>query len=265
MSIPNIGVGQVQTIGTTQIWLPHPVLTDQPIQAIPIYGPVTSPDMIGVPIIDMPGCVEAHEQNSNSIMKNKELEKDDPDGVLVFCDAGYPTYDAMDYTPENLIITREEEIPPVAPPPEVDPPEVPPTGDLGGEVPCPGPANLRVGDLTQAGDEKVIGHELSQDGKICVTLYEPTTPAEKFLPSVNQSTTTVAIAVLATAGAAATPLLLRVIKPVIKKLTSFIQKKLGKKPYKPSRKEIATNRLRQQKGLSPLNFQKMSKRSSKKP
>ena len=51
---------------------------------------------------------------------------------------------------------------------------------------------------------------------------------EKFLPSVNQSTTTVAIAVLATAGAAATPLLLRIIKPVIKKLTSFIQKKLGK-------------------------------------
>ena len=68
MSIPNIGVGQVQTIGTTQIWLPHPVLTDQPIQAIPIYGPVTSPDMIGVPIIDMPGCVEAHEQNSNSCL-----------------------------------------------------------------------------------------------------------------------------------------------------------------------------------------------------
>ena len=64
--------------------------------------------------------------------------------------------------------------------------------------------------------------------KTCVTLYEDTTAVEKFLPSVNQSTTTVAIAVLATAGAAATPLLLRIIKPVIKKLTSFIQKKLGK-------------------------------------
>ena len=265
MSIPNIGVGQVQTIGTTQIWLPHPVLTDKPIQAIPIYGPVTSPDMIGVPVIDIPGCVEAHEQNSNSVMKNKNLEKDDPDGVMVYCDAGVPSYDAMNYEPEQLIITREQEVPPVAPPPEVDPPEVPPTGDLGGEVPCPGPANLRLGDLTQAGDEKVVGHELSENGKVCVTLYEPTSPAEKFLPSPNQATTTVAIAVLATAGAAATPLLLRVIKPVIKKLTSFVQKKLGKKPYKPSRKEIETNRLRQQKGLSPLNFQKMSKRSLKKP
>ena len=92
------------------------------------------------------------------------------------------------------------------PPPDVAPPEVPDTGNVGKEeVPCPGPGQLRVGDLTQAGDEKVIGHELSADGKTCVTLYEDTTAVEKFLPSVNQSTTTVAIAVLATAGAAATP------------------------------------------------------------
>ena len=61
-----------------------------------------------------------------------------------------------------------------------------------------------------------------------MTLYEDTTAVEKFLPSINQSTTTVGIAVLATAGAAATPLLLRIIKPVIKKLTTFVQKKLGK-------------------------------------
>ena len=83
--------------------------------------------------------------------------------------------------------------------------------------------------LTQAGDERVIGHELSVDGKICTTLYEPTTAVEKFFPSVNQSTTTVAIAVLATAGAAATPLLLRIIKPIIKKITDTVKKKLGKK------------------------------------
>ena len=34
--------------------------------------------------------------------------------------------------------------------------------------------NLRVGDITQSGDERVVGHELSDDGK-CVVLYEPTT------------------------------------------------------------------------------------------
>ena len=85
-----------------------------------------------------------------------------------------------------------------------------------------------------------------------MTLYEPTSVAEKFLPSVNQSTTTVAIAVLATAGAAATPLLLRVIKPVIKKLTTAVKKKLGKKVTKPSRQDIMTDKYREKKGLPPI-------------
>ena len=85
-----------------------------------------------------------------------------------------------------------------------------------------------------------------------MTLYEPTSPVEKFLPSVNQSTTTVAIAVLATAGAAATPLLLRVIKPIIKKVTDFVKKKLGKDIKKPSRAEIMADEYRAKKGLPPI-------------
>ena len=41
-----------------------------------------------------------------------------------------------------------------------------------------------------------------------------------------------ALAVVATAGAAATPLLIRVIKPVIKKIWATIQKKLKNKKKK---------------------------------
>ena len=216
---------------------------------------------IGNPIVDMPGCVKAHQDNQyhkSGLPVDRNLVQDDPDKAMIVCDATVPSYDAMNYEPEQLIITRETPPPVVAPPPEVDPPEVPPTGDLGGkeEVPCPGPGQLRVGDLTQAGDEKVIGHELSEDGKICVTLYEPTSPAEKFLPSVNQSTTTVAIAVLATAGAAATPLLLRVIKPIIKKATDFVKKKLGKDIKKPSRAEIMADEYRAKRGLPPVKKKK---------
>ena len=146
------------------------------------------------------------------------------------------------------------QVPPVAPPPEVDPPEVPDTGGLGKdeEVACPGPGQLRVGDLTQAGDEKVIGHELSEDGKVCITLYEDTSAVEKFLPSVNQSTTTVAIAVLATAGAAATPLLIRIIRPIIKKIWTTLQKKVGKEVRQLSKSEIQTNNYREKKGLPPI-------------
>ena len=216
---------------------------------------------IGNPIVDIPGCVKAHQDNQyhkSGLPVDRNLVQDDPDKAMIVCDATVPSYDAMNYEPEQLIITRETPPPVVAPPPEVDPPEVPPTGDLGGkeEVPCPGPGQLRVGDLTQAGDEKVIGHELSEDGKICVTLYEPTSPAEKFLPSVNQSTTTVAIAVLATAGAAATPLLLRVIKPIIKKATDFVKKKLGKDIKKPSRAEIMADEYRAKRGLPPVKKKK---------
>ena len=216
---------------------------------------------IGNPIVDIPGCVKAHQDNQyhkSGLPVDRNLVDQDPDKAMIVCDATVPSYDAMNYEPEQLIITRETPPPVVEPPPEVDPPEVPPTGDLGGkeEVPCPGPGQLRVGDLTQAGDEKVIGHELSEDGKVCVTLYEDTSAVEKFLPSVNQSTTTVAIAVLATAGAAATPLLLRVIKPIIKKVTDFVKKKLGKDIKKPSRAEIMADEYRAKKGLPPVKKKK---------
>tara|TARA_B100001093_G_scaffold21220_1_gene18975 strand:+ start:5296 stop:6063 length:768 start_codon:yes stop_codon:yes gene_type:complete len=254
MTIPNIQVNSthVNSIGIYSADIPE-WLTTTPNQTVPNVPPTTV--IIGNPIIDMPGCVETHEFSD----RNNEIIKDDPDNLLVFCDAEYPSYDAMDYEPDQLQMQLEAAPPPIVqPPPEVDPPEVPPTGDLATDVPCPGPGNLRIGDLTQSGDERVIGHELSQDGKICVTLYEPTTPAEKFLPSVNQATTTVAIAVLATAGAAATPLLLRLIKPVIKKLTTAVQKKLGSH-REISKSEIAANRYRQSKGLPPLKLPKKKK------
>ena len=211
---------------------------------------------IGNPIVDIPGCVKAHRDNQMHALglpKDKNLVEQDPDRAMILCDAQVPSYDAMNYEPEQLIITREAEVPPVTPPPtppEFEPDAIPDTKQ--DEVPCPGPGQLRVGDLTQSGDERVVGHQLSEDGKICETLYEPTTAVEKFLPSTNQATTTVAIAVLATAGAAATPLLIRIIKPVIKKLWTTIQKKLGKDVKRLSMSEVKTNKYREKKGLPPL-------------
>ena len=210
---------------------------------------------IGNPIINMPGCVKAHQDNQmhvSGLPKDKNLVDQDPDRAMIVCDATIPSYDAMNYEPEQLIITRETPPPPIAPPPDtpqpdVTPPEIPPTEK---EVPCPAPNQPRVGDLTQKGDERVIGHEI-QNGQ-CVVLYEPTTVIEKFLPSSNQVTTTTAIAVVATASAAATPILLRIFKPVITKLWKTIQKKLGKKVIPPTRVEIQTNKYREKRGLPPL-------------
>jgi len=243
MSIPQINDVSIPTIGVQKIEVPN-------VYRLPVnQGTLPFILNIGSPIVDLPGCVEYH-PDAKKYRRQPNLMEDDDSNTVTLCDGNYPTYNAMDYTPEDLNIFRETPPPVVQPPPDIDPPEVPPTGDLGTETPCPGPGNLRVGDLTQAGDEKVVGHELQ--GTTCVTLYEPTSAAEKFLPSINQSTTTVAIAVLATAGAAATPLLLRAIKPIIKKLTTTVKKKLGKKVTKPSRQDIMTDKYREKKGLPPI-------------
>ena len=207
---------------------------------------------IGKPIVDLPGCVEAHPEDEG---KSPSLVTDDSDGTVVLCDGQYPSFDAMDYVPEEMTIVTETPPPPVQPPP--DPPgapEVPDTSDTGVETECPAPNQPRVGDLTTSGDEKVVGHELQ--GTVCVVLYEPTSAAEKFLPTANVVTTTATIAAVATASALfAKPLadlLLRVLKPAVKKATDAVKKKLGRKISLPSRSLKKTNLYRQKKGLPPL-------------
>ena len=247
INIPNIAI---PNFGTNDVWLngvPFVPNNDPPVTL-----------QLGFPIVDMPGCVTMHKDNKDHVTGrpfDKDLVNQDPKGSTTLCPHGeYPTYDAMDYEPEQLIIQRETPPPPVSPPPEVEPPQPPDTSNVGGkekEIECPAPNQPRVGDLTQKGDERVVGHEI-QNGQ-CVVLYEETTAVEKYLPSTNQVSTTAAIAVVATASAAATPLLLRVIKPIIKKATDFVKKKLGKKVSPPTRAEIKTNEYREKKGLPPIN------------
>jgi len=247
--IDEINVG---TIGVPQIHTHRIPYTNIPIHQVPVTL------QIGNPIVDIPGCVDMHKDNKDHITRlpfDKDLVNQDPKGSVTLCPHGeYPSYNAMDYQPEQLIIQREVPPPPIAPPPDVEPPEIPDTGNIGGEeeVPCPGPAQLRVGDVTQSGDERVVGHRLIDNGKTCETLYEPTTPLEKYVPPLNQISTVSALAVVATAGAAATPLLIRIVKPAIKKIWTTIQKKLGKKIEEPSRQLKQTNKYREKKGLPPL-------------
>ena len=246
INIPNVAIPR---FGTNEVWL-------NGVPFIPRYDPPVTLQ-IGFPIVEIPGCVTMHKDNKDHISDlpfDKDLVNQDEKGTTTLCPHGeYPSYTAMDYQPEQLLIQRETPPPPVAPPPEIETPEIPPTGDLTSkEVPCPGPNQLRIGDLTQSGDERVVGHRLLEDGKTCETLYEPTTPLEKYVPPLNQVSTVTSLAVVATAGAAATPLLIRIIKPVIKKLWTTIQKKLGKKIVEPSRQLKQTNAYREKKGLPPL-------------
>jgi hypothetical protein len=196
-----------------------------PIQSLPKTPPITL--QIGNPIIEIPGCVKFNPANLNS---QKLIEEDDR-GNRVLCDGTTPYFEPINYEPENLIYVEDVAAPTVNSSPELETPE--PNLDnipqLQTEIDCPAPNQPRVGDLTRNGEEIVIGHELSVDKKTCIVLYEPSSPVEKLLPNTSQASTTAAIAVVATASAAATPLLLRLIKPLIKQLIKKIKGFFGKK------------------------------------
>ena len=219
-------MSEIQTIGIGQIGItPVPIYNIN--HSVPQAPPITL--QIGSPIINVPGCVKYNPANKSSI----KLVDQDERGSRVMCDGSVPWFEPINYEPENLIYTQEQPVPVVTPPPETDTPqpdldipETPPKED----VPCPGPTDLRVGDMRNAqSNEIVVSHSLSRDGQICVTNYETTTTVEKLLPTTAQISTTAAIAVVATASAAATPLLLRLVKPLIKQLIKRIKGLLGKK------------------------------------
>ena len=227
---------------------------------------------IGNPIVDIPGCVKVHKDNKkqkNNIPIDKDLVENDEGEAMTLCpDGSYPHYDAMNYEPEQLLMTYEQKAPVVPPPPEAnldtpETPNIPKTGDE--EVPCPGPNAPRIGDVAQNQKEKVSGYELQKDpanpGKeICVILYEDISVIEAYLPSANVATTTAAIATVAGASALlAKPLadlLLRVFKPAIKQGLGKVNKILGKTPYKPTQSELRTNEYRVKKGLVGIPFAK---------
>jgi hypothetical protein len=211
---------------------------------IPSAPPVTV--QVGVPVIDIPGCVEAHLDNKKGT--NDKLTEDDPDGARVFCDGNMPSFNPINYNPEELKYEQPPPKPPVVKPPKTpDPPEVP--KDTVPEVkaqevpPCPGPNALRVGDVAQNQKERVSGYELQTvDGElICVTLWEDIPIVAQYLPAPQVASTTAAIAVTAASSALlAKPLadlLLKVIKPAVKKVIAKISKLRGKKVKIDSLKE----------------------------
>ena len=236
---------------------------------------------IGKPIVNMPGCVEVHKENARTRNKNKQLVDNDPKGNVVLCDSGAPNFIPPDYQsnrlkwetfygeqPEAGGVKTETPDPPDTPETSATPPKT--GGETKEDPPCPGPLAPRIGDVAQNQTEKVSGFELQRDPKnpdgvkICVTLYEDIGAVEAFLPSPQIVTTTAVIATVATGSALlAKPLadlLLKVVKPVVKKAIGTIQKKLGKTPYRPTQSEIRTNEYRVKKGLLGINFAKNSKK-----
>ena len=202
--------------------------------SIPTAPPVVV--NIGVPVVNIPGCVEATETNS---AKNNQLREDDPNGLVTYCDSGVPNFNPISYEPNQMILTG---------PPKVDTrlrdrptiPEVklpttkPPVSTT--DVECPTVVQKiqePVGTFVQGFRKKVTGYELID--KTCVQITEPVPlPTQIFsgLPSGGQVASVGGIAVIATTSALlAKPLadlLLKVVKPTVKKVMKKIAKLRGK-------------------------------------
>ena len=100
INIPNIVIPK---FGTNEVWL-------NGVPFVPSnHPPVTT--QIGFPIVEMPGCVKMHKDNQDHVTRmpfDHDLVNQDEKGSTTLCPHGeYPTYDAMEYTPEQLIIQRE--------------------------------------------------------------------------------------------------------------------------------------------------------------
>jgi len=207
---------------------------------------------IGLPIVNIPGCVEA--RNSN----NKQLIKDDPKGNLTFCDALTPSFNPLTYEPERLLFTPKAKIDTRTqpkkpePPKQITPPKAEPKAAVVPPVEeketleCPSIRQREeqpVGSLVKGGTEKVLGYELI-DGIYCKQVTEQLSIPTQIITSIPEAstiTTTATIAIVATTSALmAKPfadLLLKVVKPTTKKVVKKIAKIRGKETMVQSTNE----------------------------
>jgi len=227
-----IGIGRIEI---TEI----PTWRSIPPQSIPSEPPITL--MLGFPVGDMPGCVETR----NTQPGNPDAYTDER-GNFTVCDGTMPSFNAMDITPGTL--TYGSTKPPIVEPPKEkpaasqQPAKSPspmasnPTGipNVDTELPCPPPDAIPIGAKNKQQTAVITGYKLI-DGK-CETQFDPLdvpTIIGNYLPGGPVVFTTATIAAVATTAAIfAKPLgniLLKAVKPIVKKTIKKIKEKLGKK------------------------------------
>ena len=209
MEIPEISIPEIKI--DVPLHIPYQVLNVPP------------------PSIKLPGCVRYHRDASP---KNTALYDDDPTGTMISCPYGsMPTFQPMLYDRRRLDIVESKEQEKRQETNEtIDSPTVRP--ELPKEkkkivIPeCPGPKDQRVGDYRNAKKLEIVSsHRL--DGTECITLYEPVNFKDQYIPSANQF---VGVFSLALVGASA-PLVLQLVKPLVKQvMTKITKKKKDKKP-----------------------------------
>ena len=211
MEIPNISIPDIK--------VPHlNIPTANPYQVLNVPPPS----------IKLPGCVKYHRDASP---KNTALYDDDPTGTTISCPSGsMPTFKPLLYDRRKIeIIENKEQEKRVenteTPIQEEVKPDIPKEKKEIKVVPCPGPKDQRINDFRNSSRlERVIGHEKSEDGTRCITIYEDVPFKDQYIPSLSVVVSTALIASVA----ATTPLILNVIKPLVKNIIKKLTKKKDK-------------------------------------
>ena len=194
-SIEEIGIPPVMSIFTG---LPEPITPQSP--------PVTV--TIGTPIVNIPGCVEAH-------LDGTGLIEDDPDGTVTLCDGQLPSFNPINYDPNRMVLTGPPEPEPKAP--KLESPKPPPIPETPLKTPVP---NIPI--VTVEEEEEVVE---------TVEVVEEPTFVEKYLPTAEEVSTTVTIAVAAASAAVfgkpLAELLLKLIKPLVRRVIQKAKDKIG--------------------------------------
>lgn len=211
MEIPNISIPDIK--------VPHlNIPTANPYQVLNVPPPS----------IKLPGCVKYHRDASP---KNTALYDDDPTGTTISCPSGsMPTFKPLLYDRRKIeIIENKEQEKRVenteTPIQEEVKPDIPKEKKEIKVVPCPGPKDQRINDFRNSSRlERVIGHEKSEDGTRCITIYEDVPFKDQYIPEVSTIVSTAVIGLVA----ASSPLLLNIIKPLVKNIVKKLTKKKDK-------------------------------------
>ena len=198
------------------------------IPKIPVWELyVPTLDVIYKPKVDIPGCVRVHRNNLPSLIDN------DKDEYGTYSECGnfiIPSFEPLQYNPNEFTYTESKT-------PNKQEKEFVDTTDQSGKytppknkkddvfVECPGKKDQRVGDFrNEKRLERVVGHERSEDGTICTTIYEDVPFKDQYIPEVSTIVSTAVIGLVA----ASTPLLLNAVKPIVKQIVKKLTKKKDK-------------------------------------
>ena len=252
MPIPDIRLNNLRIRDINVPEVPRWMSSEPPI-ALPVIPPVTT--QIGTPIVNIPGCVQAHKDSS----ENTNLKNEDDKGTMTLCDAGTPSFIPIDYDANKIKLEQEPPKPPAykapAKPEAPEAPAAPAVPKTDKPIPeCPTRAQQLkdpVGKIVE-GNKKIVAYETV--GKECLPVFEKLSIPDQIvqnIPSAGMVTTTASIAVVATSSALlAKPLadlLLKVVKPTVKKVMKKIATLRGKKiPVQSKSEKIAEQRQRNQ-------------------